>query len=134
MPDLNIKKAVKDQAAEDASNIPAAIGNLSSKDSTGNKIARWSALGIGAGLDWDSTSRAIGTGGAKEGNPIVGDLANSRVKLGLVKGLTNGAIGYSLDQVAKKHPKLALATAIGLGGLQAGVGIRNYGIYNKMKK
>lgn len=123
------KKVIEDSAREQSTVLPP-----QSKDSKGNKIARYVSLGVGAGMDWDSTSRALDTGRAKEGNGLIAGAADSRLKLALVKGAGNVAAGLGLDHVAKKHPKLALATALGLGALQAGVGIRNYNIYNKIKK
>lgn len=103
------------------------------QDTKTKKALRIGSLALGGALDWDSTSRAIETGKAKESNPIVGDAANSRLKLGLLKGLMNGGVAYSLEKMAKTKPKTATLLGIGLGALQAGIGIRNYKIYNKIK-
>jgi DNA-binding NarL/FixJ family response regulator len=68
-------------------------------------------------LDAQSSIRALQTGSAQEGNPLVHPLASQPAALVIFKlAMTAGTI-YGIDRLHKSHPRLAIIT---LGAISAG--------------
>jgi hypothetical protein len=68
-------------------------------------------------LDARATSRALRTGSAQEGNPVVRPIATQPAALIAFKlGVAAGII-YGIDRLHKNHPRLAMIT---LGAINGG--------------
>jgi hypothetical protein len=80
-------------------------------------IGLYVSQGVLQGLDAQSTNRALHTGAAREGNPIVNPFASQPAALVVFKlALAAGTI-YAIDRLHKSNPRLAILT---LGSINAG--------------
>jgi hypothetical protein len=78
------------------------------------------------GLDAQSTIRALNSGSAQEGNPIVSPFASHPAALVVFKmALAAGTI-YGIDRLYKYHPRLAMSTMGAINGGYAFLIQRNY--------
>lgn len=85
------------------------------------------ALGVMGGgqlADALSTKAALDRGGTQEANPLYGSDPSLARVLG-TKAAIMAPTGYALDKLYNQHPKLALALALGLGGLGMGLAAHN---------
>ncbi len=77
-------------------------------------------------LDAHSTLRAVGSGTAREANPVVGPLATHPAALVSFKlGLAAGTI-LGVDRLHKRHPVLAVLTLAAINGGYVYIVQRNY--------
>jgi hypothetical protein len=82
--------------------------------------------GVLQALDAQSTIRAIHTGSAREGNPIVAPFASNTAAFVVFKlALAAGTI-YGIDRLYKYHPRLAMSTLGAINGGYAFLVQRNY--------
>jgi hypothetical protein len=80
-------------------------------------IGLYVSQGVLQGLDAQSTIRALHTGSAREGNPLISPFASNPAALVAFKlALAAGTI-YGTDRLYKSHPRLAMTT---LGVINAG--------------
>lgn len=87
----------------------------------------WSlaAMAGGQAADVASTIQALQRPGVVETNPILGKRPNAGQLIGLkAAGLV--PLGILLDKAHDKHPKLAKAIALGVGGYGAYLAARNH--------
>jgi hypothetical protein len=69
------------------------------------------------GLDAQSTIRALRTGAAREGNPLISSFASNPAALVAFKLAIAAGTIYGIDRLYKFHPRLALTA---LGAINAG--------------
>lgn len=84
------------------------------------------------GLDAHSTFRAIDAGG-KEGNPLVGSLAERRPAFLALKGAISTATIYAARDLSKRHKVAAVLTLIGINSAYAALIANNYRVVAHMK-
>ena len=70
-------------------------------------------------LDAQATLRALHSGSAREGNPLISPFASQPVALVIFKVALGAGIIYGVDRLHKSHPRLATST---LGVINAGYG------------
>lgn len=112
--DLRFDRAALERYAEQAP-APPRDGRIT--------VASMLALAAGNGLDAGSTIYALNHG-ARETNPVYGDQP-SAAKVLAIKGAGTLAQYLILRALAKRHPKAANLTAKIIGGMTAGVGVKN---------
>lgn len=78
------------------------------------------------GLDAQSTMRALGTGTAREGNPILSPIASHPAALISFKAALAVGTIYAIDRLHKYHPRLASSTLGTINGGYAFIVQRNY--------
>jgi hypothetical protein len=89
-------------------------------------IGLYISQGVLQGLDAESTIRALHTGSAREGNPLVSPFASQPAALVVFKlALAAGTI-YGIDRLYKYHPRLAMSTLGAINGGYAFLVQRNY--------
>ena len=77
-------------------------------------------------LDLHSTHRALATGLAREGNPLV---ASEPVRIGAKAALSAFTV-FAMERVAKKHPHAAWVTLAAINGFYVGIVAHNYRVGN----
>ena len=80
-------------------------------------IGLYISHGVLQALDAQATLRALHSGSAQEGNPLVRPFASQPVALVTFKLALGAGIIYGIDRLHKSHPRLAKTT---LGAINAG--------------
>jgi len=80
-------------------------------------IGLYISQGVLQALDAQSTVRALHSGQAREGNPIVAPFASQPAALVVFKLALAAGTTYGIDRLHKSHPRLAITT---LGAINAG--------------
>jgi len=89
-------------------------------------IGLYVSYGILQALDAQSTIRALHSGSAREGNPLVSPFAGQPAALvGFKVGVTAGTI-YGTDRLYKSHHRLAMITLAAIDAGYACIVARNY--------
>jgi len=89
-------------------------------------IGLYISHGVLQALDAQSTARALRSGSAREGNPIVRPFASHPAGLFAFKlGAAGGAM-FAIDRLHKRHPRLATAILAAIDAGYACVVVRNY--------
>jgi len=89
-------------------------------------IGMYLSLGLLQALDVQSTTRALNSGAAREGNPLVSPIAAHPAALTAFKvGVTAGTI-FGLDRLHKSHSKFVMITMAAINGGYAGIVLHNY--------
>jgi hypothetical protein len=89
-------------------------------------IALYVSYGLLQALDAQSTIRALHSGAAHEGNPLLSPFAAHPAALATFKlGLTGGTI-YGIDRLYKSHRRLAVITLATINSGYACIVQRNY--------
>ena len=105
-----------------------------SKDSLAKKLLRGAILALGAGLDIDSTNKAVKSPYIQESNSLIYGKEPSLGRLVGTKLAINLPIWMLTNHIAKKSPKQALLLSALSGGLQGATGVRNYNVLNTVNK
>jgi hypothetical protein len=89
-------------------------------------IGLYVSYGLLQALDAQSTIRALHSGAAREGNPLLSPFAAQPAALATFKlGLTGGTI-YGIDRLYKSHRRLAMITLATINSGYACIVQRNY--------
>lgn len=84
------------------------------------------------GLDAHSTFRALDAGG-KEGNPLIGSLAERRPAFIALKGAISTGTIYAARDLSKRHKVAAVLTLIGINSAYAALIANNYRVVAQMR-
>lgn len=82
-------------------------------------------MAAGQTADAVSTAQALKRPGTAEGNAGIYGAHPSAAKIALIKAGTMAPVGYMLDKMYTKHPKIAMGIAAALGGLGFGAAVHN---------
>ena len=80
------------------------------------------------GLDLESTLRALDDHTGREGNPVMGGIAQSPGAFVAVKASVATGIVVLSERIRKRHPSMAVLTMIGLNATYAAIVAHNYAI------
>ena len=94
-------------------------------------IGLYLAQGTLQALDTQATLRAIASGKAREGNPIVSPFATQPVALVAFKGGVTAAIIFGVDRLSKSHPRAARIALAAIDGEYMYVVQRDYRILGR---